>query len=83
MAANAGFLQSQDLAVVRLNDSAETTAKQLAEMREVNLFSRYAEDHLFPELEEGGIQRWTVSLHFLLAWWCKNPKFQATEALLC
>ena len=45
MAANAGFLQSQDLAVVGLNDSAETTAEQLTKTREVNLFSRYAEDH--------------------------------------
>lgn len=32
MAANAGFLQNQDLAEVGLSDSAETTAEQLAEI---------------------------------------------------
>lgn len=46
MAADAGFLQIQDIAVVGLNDSPGTTAEQLAQIREVNLFSRYAETHI-------------------------------------
>lgn len=40
VATNAGFVQSQILAVVGLSNSVETTAEQLAE----ELFSKYAED---------------------------------------